>query len=60
MSVLQSAWELISDIRVRDVIDIVLVATLVYYLARLLRRTRAISRYMSSRLRSERAGPIIR
>ncbi len=43
MSVLQSAWELISDIRVRDVVDIVLVAALVYYLARLLRRTRAAS-----------------
>lgn len=43
MSIVQNAWELISDIKLRDVIDITLVATLIYYLIRLLRRTRAIS-----------------
>ena len=43
MSGLQSAWELISYIKPRDVVDIVLVAMLVYYLVRLLRRTRATS-----------------
>ncbi len=43
MSVLQSAWELLSHIKPRDVVDIVLVAMLVYYLARLFRRTRATS-----------------
>ncbi len=43
MSVLQAAWELIADIGPRDVIDIILVAALLYYLLRLLRRTRAMS-----------------
>lgn len=43
MSVLQDAWELISYIGARDVIDVVLVSTLIYYGARLLRRTRAAS-----------------
>ncbi len=43
MSFLQDVWELISDISVRDIIDIVLVAALIYYVARLLRRTRAVS-----------------
>ena len=43
MSVLQAAWELIADIGPRDIIDIILVAVLLYYLLRLLRRTRAMS-----------------
>jgi len=43
MSVLQMAWKLFSDIRPRDVIDIALVAALMYYLLRLLRRSRAMS-----------------
>ncbi len=43
MSVLQAAWELIADIGLRDIIDIILVAALLYYLLRLLRRTRAMS-----------------
>ena len=43
MSVLQAAWELIADIGPRDIIDIILVAALLYYLLRLLRRTRAMS-----------------
>ncbi len=43
MSVLQAAWELIADIGLRDIVDIILVAALVYYLLRLLRRTRAMS-----------------
>ena len=43
MWALQSAWELISDIGLRDVIDIAVVATLIYYLTRMVRRTRAIS-----------------
>ncbi len=43
MSVLQAAWELIADIGLRDIIDITLVAVLLYYLLRMLRRTRAMS-----------------
>jgi len=43
MSVLQAAWKLIADIGPRDVIDITLVAVLLYYLLRVLRRTRAMS-----------------
>ncbi len=43
MPVWQTAWELLSDIRLRDIIDIALVAVLLYYLLRLLRRTRAIA-----------------
>ena len=43
MSVLQAAWELIADIGLRDTIDIILVAALLYYLLRMLRRTRAMS-----------------
>ena len=43
MSVLQAAWELIADVGPRDIIDIILVAVLMYYLLRLLRRTRAMS-----------------
>ncbi len=43
MSVLQAAWKLIADIGPRDIIDIILVAVLLYYLLRLLRRTRAMS-----------------
>lgn len=43
MTVLQNAWELFRHITVVDVIDIALVAGLIYYVIRLLRRTRAIS-----------------
>ena len=43
MSILQTIWEFIASIAVRDVIDIVLVALLIYYVALLLRRTRAVS-----------------
>ena len=43
MSGLQMIWEFIKTLRLRDAIDILLVALLIYYVALLLRRTRAVS-----------------
>lgn len=43
MSVWQTIWQFISTIRLPDAIDILLVAVLVYYVALVLRRTRAVS-----------------
>jgi len=43
MSTLHTVWQLIADIGLRDIIDITLVAVLLYYLLRLFRRTRAMS-----------------
>ncbi len=43
MSLLETIWEFIRTIGVDDVIDIILVGLLIYYVALLLRRTRALS-----------------
>ena len=43
MPVWQTVWEFICTIRPHDVVDICLVALLIYYVALLLRRTRAVS-----------------